>query len=43
MDRKEAIWRLEDHFRVHYDGRRVMGWENFCPDCGQAIDWSEQE
>lgn len=21
MDRKEAIWRLQDHFRVHNDGR----------------------
>lgn len=23
--------------------RIVMFWEKFCPDCGQAIDWSEEE
>lgn len=23
--------------------RIVMSWEKFCPDCGQAIDWEEEE
>lgn len=23
--------------------RIVMFWEKFCPDCGQAIDWEEEE
>lgn len=23
--------------------RIVMHWEKYCPDCGQAIDWSEEE
>lgn len=23
--------------------RTVMGWEKHCPDCGQAIDWSDDK
>lgn len=23
--------------------RVLMGWEKHCPDCGQAIDWSDDE
>ena len=23
--------------------RVLMGWEEHCPDCGQAIDWSDAE